>query len=101
MAISAGIIAAATTVGSLVAGNQSKQKAKGQIGQVETDAKAAQDAADASLKQQHDATITDESTAAAITRKKLSQGVTQPSTILTSGQGAPAAPVQRKTLLGS
>lgn len=101
MAITGAIVAAATsTIGGAVISNQAKQKAKGQAGQIERDSQAAQDAADAKLKQQHDQTIADESTVAGIARKKLSQPLAQPSTILTSGSGAPRAPSQPKTLLG-
>lgn len=70
MGVSAGI-AIATTVGGMVVGNQQKQKAKGEAGQAERDAAAAQAAVDLKLKQQHDDTIRQESQAGAVARKQM------------------------------
>lgn len=83
MAIS-GAITAAATIGGAVIGNQQKQKAKGQAGQAERDAEAAQKAADAKLQQSHDATIQAESQAGAVARKKLGGTV---------DDGPPSAPL--------
>lgn len=111
MAISA-TIATVATVGGMVAGNQAKQKAKGQAGQVERDAQAASDAADKKLQATHDQNILAQSQAAGVARAGLEATPARASTLISpnlnppkasagaSPLPAPIAPVQRKTLLG-
>lgn len=92
-AISSLIAGAAMAVGGAILGNQAKQKAKGQAGQVERDASAAQAGADAKLKQAHDANIQAQSQAGGVARKALGgtlddgpPGVgSEPGTLLTPG----------------
>lgn len=114
MAVSAGIAAVVTTVGGMVAGNQQKQKAKGEAAKVQRDAQTASDAADKKLQDQHDQNIFAQSQAAGVARNALSATPKRASTLISpdlkaptapaSANGAPLpgpiAPVQRKTLLG-
>lgn len=103
-----GTIAAVATVGSMVVGNQQKQKAKGKAGEIERDAKAAQDAADAKVRQAHDDNIRAQSQAGAVARGALETQTPRSSTLISpdlkssnaAPLAAPLAPVQRKTLLG-
>lgn len=71
MGITAGVVGAVTAIGGAIAGNQAKQKAKGQAGQAERDAQAAQDAADAKLRAQHFQDIEDQAQAGAIGRRAI------------------------------
>jgi hypothetical protein len=112
MAVTGGIVAA-TTIGSAIIGNQQKQKAKGQAGQIERDAAAAQAAADAKAQQIHDENLRAQSQTAGVARASLEATPTRSATLispdlkpqnLTAGANplpAPIAPIQRKTLLGS
>jgi hypothetical protein len=113
-----GTIAAASTIGSAIIGNQQKQKAKGQAGQIERDAQAAQDAADKKAQQLHDQNLLAQSQAGAVARASLEATPKRSSTLISpdlqtptatartlSATGAtplpaPIAPIQRKTLLG-
>lgn len=110
MAVTGGI-ALASTVGSAIIGNQQKQKAKGQAGKVMADAQAAQDAADAKLRQQHFQNLEAQSQAALVARNAIAQPLARPASLTapnasppasaaTTPLPAPLAPVQRKTLLG-
>jgi hypothetical protein len=112
MGLSAGIMAV-TTIGSAIAGNQQKQKAKGQAAQIQRDAQAAQDAADAKAAQLHTDTLVQQSQAAGVARAAAEASPKRSSTLisptLSSGtpplvtpnaSPLPMAPLQRKTLLG-
>lgn len=92
-------MAAVAAIGSLlytgyeaIAANQKSQDAKGKAHTLLDEQTKAQAAADAKMSAAA-------STAAAQQRKRNIAGSAQ-STVLTSPQGAPPAPTQRKTLLG-
>lgn len=111
MAIS-GTIAAVATIGSMVVGNQQKQKAKGQAAQAQRDAQAASDAADKKAQEMHDQNVLAQSQAGAVARSAMEGTQQRSSTLispdlnprkLSAGNSAlptPLAPMQRKTLLG-
>lgn len=104
VALIATALASAGTIGQMVMSNQATQHAKGA-------AQAEQTAMDAQLKSQQDKTTADTGTASGIAGSNSAQAMaairaalTKNSgfggTLLTSGSGAPAAPVATKQLLG-
>jgi hypothetical protein len=107
-----GSIAAVATVGSMIVGNQQKQKAKGQAAQIERDAQAAQEAADKKARQIHDENVLAQSQAGAVARTAMEGTQARPSTLISPDLNprtlsassnpipTPLAPIQRKTLLG-